>query len=125
MALLFLSGHQLSVQMPDTLGTKQLDAIGVMYSSEALAGVVIITEGLGRTSGGLSVGYGVNKTSDLTGDLSLRAAKTGLYLFSNRYRSDGVDSSSQPDTDSPSLRGCPAMGLLHNALPSLPTPTET
>lgn len=63
-----------------------------LYGSEALAGVVnIITDNPGRTSGSLSARYGANRTSDLTGDVSLRAGKTGLYLFGNRYQSGGYD----------------------------------
>ncbi|MEZ0483135.1 TonB-dependent receptor plug domain-containing protein [Fibrella aquatica] len=63
-----------------------------LYGSEALAGVVnIITDNPGRTSGSLSARYGTNQTSDLTGDVSLRAGKTGLYLFGNRYQSSGYD----------------------------------
>ncbi|ARK12889.1 TonB-dependent receptor [Fibrella sp. ES10-3-2-2] len=68
-----------------------------LYGSEALAGVVnIITENPGRTSGSLSARYGANRTSDLTGDVSLRAGKTGLYLFGNRYQSGGY--SLNPET---------------------------
>lgn len=63
-----------------------------LYGSEALAGVVnIITENPGRTSGSVSARYGANRTSDLTGDVSLKAGKTGLYLFGNRYQSGGYD----------------------------------
>ncbi len=63
-----------------------------LYGSEALAGVVnIITESPTRTQGSLSARYGANRTSDLTGDVSLRAGKTNLYLFGNRYASAGYD----------------------------------
>ncbi|MEZ0607672.1 TonB-dependent receptor plug domain-containing protein [Fibrella sp. WM1] len=68
-----------------------------LYGSEALAGVVnIITDNPGRTSGSLSARYGANRTSDLTGDASLKWGKTGLYLFGNRYQSGGYDLS--PET---------------------------
>lgn len=63
-----------------------------LYGSEALAGVVnIITENPDRTRGSLSARYGANRTSDLTGDVSLRRGKTGLYVFGNRYQSAGYD----------------------------------
>ena len=63
-----------------------------LYGSEALAGVVnIITENPDQTRGSLSARYGANRTSDLTGDVSLRKGKTGLYLFGNRYQSGGYD----------------------------------
>lgn len=62
-----------------------------LYGSEALAGVVnIITETTGtQTKGSLSARYGSNRTSDLSGDISVRTGKTGLYLFGNRYQSAG------------------------------------
>lgn len=68
-----------------------------LYGSEALAGVVnIITENPDRTQGSVAARYGANRSSDLTGDVSLRKGKTGLYLFDNRYQSGGYDFS--PET---------------------------
>lgn len=68
-----------------------------LYGSEALAGVVnIITENPDRSRGSLSARYGANRTSDLTGDVSLRKGQTGLYVFGNRYGSAGYDLS--PET---------------------------
>lgn len=68
-----------------------------LYGSEALAGVVnIITENPDRTRGSVSARYGANRSSDLTGDASLRKGNTGLYLFGNRYQSGGYDLS--PET---------------------------
>lgn len=63
-----------------------------LYGSEALAGVVnIITEEAATTRGSLSARYGANRTSDLTGEVSLRRGQTGLYVFGNRYASAGYD----------------------------------
>ncbi|QKZ12166.1 TonB-dependent receptor plug domain-containing protein [Spirosoma sp. KUDC1026] len=63
-----------------------------LYGSEALAGVVnIITDNANRTMASLSARYGANRTSDLTGDVSLKSGKIGLYAFANRYQSAGYD----------------------------------
>ncbi len=63
-----------------------------LYGSEALAGVInIITDRSTTTRASASVRYGTNKTSDLTGDVSLRTGKVGIYLFGNRYQSAGYD----------------------------------
>jgi len=63
-----------------------------LYGSEALAGVVnIITDNANRTMGSLSARYGANRTSDLSGDVSLKTGKIGLYTFANRYQSVGYD----------------------------------
>jgi outer membrane receptor for ferrienterochelin and colicins len=63
-----------------------------LYGSEALAGVVnIITDNASRTMGSLSARYGANRTSDLSGDVSLKSGKIGLYAFANRYQSAGYD----------------------------------
>ncbi|MFD2935662.1 TonB-dependent receptor plug domain-containing protein [Spirosoma flavum] len=70
-----------------------------LYGSEALAGVVnIITQTPGGNSneakGNLSVRYGANQTSDLSGDLSKqwtvgKSGKLGVYVFGDRYQSAG------------------------------------
>ncbi len=63
-----------------------------LYGSEALAGVVnIITDRSATTRASSSARYGSNKTSDLTGDISLRQGKVSIYLFGNRYQSAGYD----------------------------------
>jgi outer membrane receptor for ferrienterochelin and colicins len=63
-----------------------------LYGSEALAGVVnIITDNASRTMASLSARYGANRTSDLSGDVSLKTGKIGLYAFANRYQSAGYD----------------------------------
>lgn len=63
-----------------------------LYGSEAMAGVVnIITENPARTRATLAARYGANRTSDLTGDVSLWQGKIGLYAFGNRYQSAGYD----------------------------------
>ena len=71
-----------------------------LYGSEALAGVVnIITETAGvqpsdqptktSQSGSFAARYGANRTSDLSGDVSSRFGKLGVYIFGNRYQSAG------------------------------------
>ena len=63
-----------------------------LYGSEALAGVInIITDRSAGTRASASARYGANKTSDFTGDVSLRSGKVGVYLFGNRYQSAGYD----------------------------------
>ncbi|TAE33458.1 MAG: TonB-dependent receptor [Cytophagales bacterium] len=63
-----------------------------LYGSEALAGVInIITENPAQTRGTLAARYGSNRTSDLTGDVSLKQGKVGLYVFGNRLASGGYD----------------------------------
>ncbi len=67
-----------------------------LYGSDALAGVInIITERPTSTRGSFSSRYGTNKTIDLTGDVSLANDKMGLYVFANRYTTDGYDLSPQ------------------------------
>lgn len=61
-----------------------------LYGSEALAGVVnIITETAGQQRGSLSVRYGANRTSDVSGDVGQRFGRLGVYVFGNRYQSAG------------------------------------
>ena len=83
-----------------------------LYGSEALAGVVnIITEtaggqpsnqpGKSSQSGSFAARYGANRTSDLSGDVSSRFGKLGVYVFGNRYQSAGYslpDATGQIDT---------------------------
>ena len=70
-----------------------------LYGSEALAGVVnIITNSPspltprgGIHSGNISMRYGTNQTSDLSGSLGFRKSKLGVNIFVNRYQSRGYD----------------------------------
>ena len=67
-----------------------------LYGSDALAGVInIITERPMGTRGNLSSRYGTNNTLDLTGDINLTKDKFGIYVFANRYSTDGYDLSPQ------------------------------
>lgn len=63
-----------------------------LYGSDALAGVVnIITDRPTGTQGNFSSRYGTNNTLDLTGDYGWTDGKLGLYVFGNRYSTDGYD----------------------------------
>lgn len=63
-----------------------------LYGSDALAGVInIITERPNGNRGNFSTRYGTNNTLDLAGDVSLSRKKFGIYLFGNRYSTDGYD----------------------------------
>ncbi|MEK6782529.1 MAG: TonB-dependent receptor [Bacteroidota bacterium] len=64
-----------------------------LYGSDALAGVInIITDrSQPGTNGNFSSRYGTNKTLDLSGDVSVTKDKLGIYLFGNRYSTDGYD----------------------------------
>ncbi len=63
-----------------------------LYGSDALAGVInIITERPSGKKGSFSSRYGTNNTLDLTSDLSLANQKVGVYVFANRYSTDGFD----------------------------------
>jgi outer membrane receptor for ferrienterochelin and colicins len=63
-----------------------------LYGSDALAGVInIITERPYGNQGTFSSRYGTNNTLDLAGDVSLTRKKFGVYLFANRYSTDGYD----------------------------------
>ncbi len=67
-----------------------------LYGSDALAGVVnIITERPEGTRGSFYTRYGTNNTLDLTGDYGTTAGKWSVYLFGNRYSTDGYDLSPQ------------------------------
>ncbi len=67
-----------------------------LYGSDALAGVInIITErpqGFGLNT---SARYGTNNTVDLSADVNLAKDKLGVYVFGNRYSTDGYDLSPQ------------------------------
>lgn len=63
-----------------------------LYGSDALAGVVnIITSRPQGTQGSLYTRYGTNNTMDLTGDYGFKGEKFGLYVFGNRYSTDGYN----------------------------------
>ena len=63
-----------------------------LYGSDALAGVVnIITDRPQGTRGSFYSRYGTNNTLDLSGDYSRLAGKLGVYVFANRYSTDGYD----------------------------------
>lgn len=67
-----------------------------LYGSDALAGVVnIITERPEGTRGSFYSRYGTNQTLDLSGDYGTTAGKWGLYVFGNRYSTNGYDLSPQ------------------------------
>lgn len=67
-----------------------------LYGSDALAGVVnIITEKPKGNKATASLRYGTNNTLDVNGDVSLIARKLGIYVFANRYHTDGYDLSPQ------------------------------
>ena len=63
-----------------------------LYGSDALAGVVnIITDRPQGTRGSISTRYGTNQTLDLSADYSQLMGKLGVYLFADRYSTDGYD----------------------------------
>ena len=63
-----------------------------LYGSDALAGVVnIITERPQGKRGSFYSRYGTNNTLDLSGDYSYTSGKLGVYVFANRYSTDGYD----------------------------------
>ncbi|MBK5279667.1 MAG: TonB-dependent receptor [Bacteroidia bacterium] len=64
-----------------------------LYGSDALAGVInIITDRpQAGMNGNFSSRYGTNNTVDLSGDISLTKNKLGVYVFANRYSTDGYD----------------------------------
>jgi len=67
-----------------------------LYGSDALAGVInIITEKPKGNKATASLRYGTNNTLDVNGDVSLTAGKLGVYVFANRYHTDGYDLSPQ------------------------------
>jgi outer membrane receptor for ferrienterochelin and colicins len=61
-----------------------------LYGSEALAGVInIITEAPKGIKGSIYSRYGSNNTLDLSADAGWTNDKLGIYLFANRYSTDG------------------------------------
>ena len=67
-----------------------------LYGSDALAGVInIITERPTGTKANFYTRYGTNQTVDINGDVNLTNDKVGVYLFANRYSTDGYDLSPQ------------------------------
>jgi len=67
-----------------------------LYGSDALAGVInIITDRPQGTRVNAAVRYGTNNTLDINGDVGFTKKKLGIYLFGNRYHTDGYDLSPQ------------------------------
>jgi outer membrane receptor for ferrienterochelin and colicins len=63
-----------------------------LYGSDALAGVInIITERPTSNKFNFYTRYGTNNSLDLNGDVSLVNDKLGVYLFADRYSTDGYD----------------------------------
>ncbi|MEZ4944824.1 MAG: TonB-dependent receptor [Cyclobacteriaceae bacterium] len=63
-----------------------------LYGSEALAGVInIITERPSGSKYNFKSRYGSNNTLDLGGDVSYTHKNLGVYVFGNRYSTDGYD----------------------------------
>lgn len=63
-----------------------------LYGSDALAGVInIITEKPIGNQGMASIRYGTNNTLDVNADANLNFKKLGVYLFADRYQTDGYD----------------------------------
>jgi outer membrane receptor for ferrienterochelin and colicins len=63
-----------------------------LYGSDALAGVInIITERPTANKVHQATRYGTNNTLDVNGDVSIVNKKLGVYLFGNRYSTDGYD----------------------------------
>jgi len=67
-----------------------------LYGSDALAGVInIITERPQGFGVNASARYGTNNTVDFSGDANITKDRLGVYLFGNRYSTDGYDLSPQ------------------------------
>ncbi len=63
-----------------------------LYGSDALAGVInIITERPTNNRFNFNSRYGTNNSLDLNGDVSLTNNRLGIYLFADRYSTDGYD----------------------------------
>ncbi|GHN02935.1 TonB-dependent receptor [Cytophagales bacterium WSM2-2] len=61
-----------------------------LYGSDALAGVVnIITERPQGIRSNVYTRYGSNNTLDLSGDFGIQKEKIGIYVFGNRFSTDG------------------------------------
>ena len=100
--LILVDGEPLIGRMAGTLelsrlavgNIKQIEIVkgpsSSLYGSEALAGVVnIITENPERTKGNISLRYGTNQTSDISGNIAFHKQKVGFSLFGNRFSSGG------------------------------------
>ncbi len=67
-----------------------------LYGSDALAGVInIITDRPQGTRVNAAIRYGTNNTLDINGDVGFTRKKLGIYMFGNRYHTDGYDLSPQ------------------------------
>ncbi len=67
-----------------------------LYGSDALAGVInIITERPTGSSFNGSARYGSNRTADLAAGINVTHDKLGIYVFGNRFSTDGYDLSPQ------------------------------
>lgn len=67
-----------------------------LYGSDALAGVInIITDRPQGTRVNAAIRYGTNNTLDINGDVGFTKKKLGVYVFGNRYHTDGYDLSPQ------------------------------
>lgn len=102
--LLLINGEPL---IGRTAGTLELSRIAVgnikqveivkgpsssLYGSEALAGVInIITNKPEGIAGTLYSRYGTNNTLDLSASGNYQHKKFGLYVFADRYSTDGYD----------------------------------
>ncbi|MBX7124274.1 MAG: TonB-dependent receptor [Cyclobacteriaceae bacterium] len=67
-----------------------------LYGSDALAGVInILTERPQGTRASIYSRYGTNQTADLTADAGYANDRLGIYVFGNRYSTNGYDLSPQ------------------------------
>jgi outer membrane receptor for ferrienterochelin and colicins len=67
-----------------------------LYGSDALAGVInIITDRPQGARVNAAIRYGTNNTLDVNGDVGFTKKKLGVYLYGNRYHTDGYDLSPQ------------------------------
>ena len=67
-----------------------------LYGSDALAGVInIITDRPAGTRANMAIRYGTNNTLDVNGDVAFTKKKIGVYVYGNRYHTDGYDLSPQ------------------------------
>lgn len=67
-----------------------------LYGSDALAGVInIITDRPTGMRTNAAIRYGTNNTLDVNGDVAFTKKKWGVYVYGNRYHTDGYDLSPQ------------------------------
>ena len=67
-----------------------------LYGSDALAGVInIITDRPTGIRTNAAMRYGTNNTLDVNADVAFTKKKWGVYVFGNRYHTDGYDLSPQ------------------------------